>query len=135
PARAGSGPAPRLTCPSRPHGWPFRLVFRLQGLVHAGNWQMLARLPLLRGLKGYDRAWLGSDATAGLAVAAVAIPSAIAYPAIAGLPPEVGMYSSILPLIGYALFGPSRQLIVGPDAATMTVLAAVLAGTAADMPA
>ncbi|MEP9398102.1 SulP family inorganic anion transporter [Mesorhizobium sp. KR2-14] len=96
---------------------------------------MLARLPLLRGLKGYDRAWLGRDVTAGLAVAAVAIPSAIAYPAIAGLPAEVGMYSSILPLVGYALFGPSRQLIVGPDAATMTVLAAVLAGTAADMPA
>ncbi|MFK8250075.1 SulP family inorganic anion transporter [Ancylobacter terrae] len=80
-----------------------------------------------RGLRGYRPDWLRHDLTAGLAIAAVAIPSAIAYPAIAGLPPEVGLYSSILPLVGYALFGPSRQLVVGPDAPTMTVLAAVLA--------
>ncbi len=55
------------------------------------------------------------------------MPSAIAYPAIAGLPPETGIYASIAPLVAYALLGPSRRLIVGPDAATMTVLAAVLA--------
>ncbi len=89
---------------------------------------MWARLPVLAGLKGYRLAWLRQDVSAGLAVAAVAIPSAIAYPAIAGLPPETGIYASILPLVGYALFGPSRQLAVGPDAATMTVLAAALAG-------
>jgi sulfate permease, SulP family len=88
---------------------------------------MLARLPVLASFRGYRPAWLKSDFTAGLAVAAVAIPSAIAYPAIAGLPAEVGIYSSILPLIGYALFGPSQKLMVGPDAATMTVLAAALA--------
>lgn len=76
---------------------------------------------------GYKMEWLRSDAMAGLAVAAVAIPSAIAYPAIAGLPPEVGLYSSILPLVAYALIGPSRQLMLGPDAPTMTVIAAVLA--------
>ncbi|KSV62704.1 hypothetical protein N185_09820 [Sinorhizobium sp. GW3] len=67
-----------------------------------------------------------SDISAGVAIAAVGLPSAIAYPAIAGLPPETGLYASITPLVAYALFGPSRQLIVGPDAATMTVLAAVL---------
>jgi len=88
---------------------------------------MFARFPVFASLEGYKAEWLGRDITAGLAIAAVAIPSAIAYPAIAGLPPEVGIYSSILPLVGYALFGPSRQLIVGPDAATMTVLAAALA--------
>ncbi|WP_413990448.1 SulP family inorganic anion transporter [Labrys okinawensis] len=88
---------------------------------------MLTQLPVLGGFRGYRVAFLRSDFTAGLAVAAVAIPSAIAYPAIAGLPAEVGIYSSILPLIGYALFGPSRKLMVGPDAATMTVLAAALA--------
>jgi high affinity sulfate transporter 1 len=75
------------------------------------------------------------DVTAGLAVAAVAIPSAIAYPAIAGLPAEVGLYASILPLVGYALFGPSRKLMVGPDAATMTVLAAALATLPLENPA
>ncbi|TCR66610.1 SulP family inorganic anion transporter [Bosea sp. BK604] len=88
---------------------------------------MSDRFPILTGMSGYRREWLRYDLTAGLAVAAVAIPSAIAYPAIAGLPPEVGLYSSILPLLGYALFGPSRKLMIGPDAATMTVLAATLA--------
>lgn len=96
---------------------------------------MLANLRILGGFSGFKAAWIRNDVTAGLAVAAVAIPSAIAYPAIAGLPPEVGVYSSILPLVGYALFGPSRQLMVGPDAATMTVLAAALAGIATASPA
>lgn len=83
-------------------------------------------LPLLSSFKGYQAEWLRYDITAGLAIAAVGLPSAIAYPAIAGLPPEVGLYSSIVPLLAYALLGSSRQLIVGPDAATVTVLAAVL---------
>ncbi len=96
---------------------------------------MFARIGILTSLKGYRREWLAPDAMAGLAVAAVAIPSAIAYPAIAGLPPEVGIYSSILPLVGYALLGPSRQLVVGPDAATMTVLAAALANASTNVPA
>ncbi|ASY69303.1 SulP family inorganic anion transporter [Sinorhizobium fredii] len=87
----------------------------------------IPRLPLLAGLDGYQTSALRSDVSAGLAIAAVGLPSAIAYPAIAGLPPETGLYASITPLVAYALFGPSRKLIVGPDAATMTVLAAVLA--------
>ncbi|OHV81285.1 SulP family inorganic anion transporter [Ensifer sp. LCM 4579] len=85
------------------------------------------RLPVFASLRGYRPSWIRSDVSAGLAIAAVGLPSAIAYPAIAGLPPETGLYASIAPLIAYAVFGPSRQLIVGPDAATMTVLAAVLA--------
>lgn len=87
------------------------------------------------GLAGYKRDWIRSDVSAGLAVAAVGLPSAIAYPAIAGLPPETGIYASIAPLVAYAVFGPSRQLIVGPDAATMTVLAATLVAVTASMPA
>ncbi|MFG1264652.1 SulP family inorganic anion transporter [Xanthobacter aminoxidans] len=83
---------------------------------------------LLASFSGYRPAWLKSDVAAGLAIAAVGLPSAIAYPAIAGLPPQTGLYASIAPLIAYAIFGPSRQLVVGPDAATITVLAAVLAG-------
>ncbi|HKD36507.1 MAG TPA: SulP family inorganic anion transporter, partial [Pirellulales bacterium] len=61
-----------------------------------------------------------------MAIAAVALPIGVAYPAIAGLPPVVGLYASILPLIGYAIFGSSRQLVVGPDAATLAILAASL---------
>ena len=75
------------------------------------------------GLRNYS---LRHDVPAGLAVAAVALPSAIAYPAIAGLPPVVGIYSSIVPLVAYAVFGSSRKLMLGPDAATMTMLAATL---------
>ena len=58
-------------------------------------------------------------------------PEAIAYPVIAGLPPQTGVYSSIFALAGYALLGPSRQLIVGPDAPTLTVLGAALANVSA----
>lgn len=85
-------------------------------------------LPILASFAGYRPAWLKADIAAGVAIAAVGLPSAIAYPAIAGLPPQTGLYASIAPLVAYAVFGPSRQLIVGPDAATITVMAAVLAG-------
>ncbi|HRO10716.1 SulP family inorganic anion transporter [Amaricoccus sp.] len=95
--------------------------------------------PVLASLAGYRPAWIRGDVAAGLAIAAVGLPTAIAYPAIAGLPPETGLYASIAPLAAYAVFGPSRQLIVGPDAATITVMAAVLAAIpgleAADRPA
>src|SRR6188768_2779729 len=103
---------------------------------------MAAALParqILASFQGYRPAWAKSDVAAGLAIAAVGLPSAIAYPAIAGLPPQTGLYASIAPLVAYAVFGPSRQLIVGPDAATITVMAAVLAAMpgleAADRPA
>jgi sulfate permease, SulP family len=86
----------------------------------------LSRPAFIAQLDNYQEGWLRSDISAGLAIAAVGLPSAIAYPAIAGLPPESGFYASITPLIVYALFGPSRQLIVGPDVATTTLLAAVL---------
>jgi SulP family sulfate permease len=95
-----------------------------------------APLPIFAQLRGYQRSWLRSDVAAGLSVAAVSLPSAIAYPAIAGLPIEVGFFATILALVAYAMFGPSRQLIVGPDAATCIMLAGVLASlgaaTAAD---
>src|SRR5439155_14746559 len=90
---------------------------------------LLRRLfPLAGQLAGYRSAWLSADVLAGLSVTAVALPIAIAYPAIAGLPPEAGLYATILPLVSYALFGPSRQLMVGPDTATTIMLASVLAG-------
>lgn len=95
-----------------------------------------AKLPILAQLLDYRRQWLKLDFAAGLSVAAVSLPSAIAYPAIAGLPTEMGFFATILALVAYAIFGPSRQLIVGPDAATCIMLASVLtslgAATAAD---
>jgi SulP family sulfate permease len=85
----------------------------------------VANLRFFSTFRGYQAEWLRYDLTAGLAIAAVGLPSAIAYPAIAGLPPTVGLYSSMIPLLGYALLGSSRQLVVGPDAGTVTVMAAV----------
>jgi high affinity sulfate transporter 1 len=93
-----------------------------------------SRFPFAARFTGYQLSWLRSDISAGLAIAAVGLPSAIAYPAIAGLPPETGIYASIAPLVAYALIGPSRQLIVGPDAATMTVLAAAMTTVIAAVP-
>src|SRR5690242_8631170 len=86
-----------------------------------------AAVPIIAQIQQYRAGWIGRDIIAGFAIAAVALPISVAYPAIAGLPPVVGLYASILPLIAYAIFGSSRQLIVGPDAATLTILAAVLA--------
>ncbi|HEX5005529.1 MAG TPA: SulP family inorganic anion transporter [Hyphomonadaceae bacterium] len=85
------------------------------------------RLPLLAQVRGYQAAWLKADLAAGLSVAAVSLPSAIAYPAIAGLPTEVGLFATIFSMVGYALLGSSRQLMVGPDTATCLMLAGVLA--------
>ena len=70
---------------------------------------------------------LRHDLLAGLSVAAVALPVAVAYAQLAGFDPAVGLYSSILPLAAYALFGTSRQLIVNPDAAVCAMIAAAVA--------
>lgn len=91
-------------------------------------------LPIPKGFVGFRLGWLKNDIPAGLSIAAVGLPSAIAYPAIAGLPPETGIYASIAAPIFYALLGPSRLLVVGPDAATMTVLAAAISMVVAAQP-
>jgi len=83
--------------------------------------------PGLVSLGRYDRTWFPHDLMAGVSVAAVAIPIAIAYSQLAGVPPVHGLYASLLPLIAYALFGSSRQLIIAPDAATCAISAAVVA--------
>jgi len=78
-------------------------------------------------LSGYQRSWFRHDLLAGVSVAAVALPVAIAYSQLAGVPPVYGLYASLLPLVAYALLGSSRQLIVAPDAATCAMVAAVVA--------
>lgn len=82
-------------------------------------------------LAAYRTAWLPSDATAGITLAAYAIPVSLAYAALAGLPPQVGIYGYMLGGIGYALFGSSRQLAVGSTSAISLMIAGtvgVLAG-------
>jgi sulfate permease, SulP family len=85
----------------------------------------------LAWLRFYRRAWLGGDLTAGVVVSVMIIPQSMAYAMLAGLPVEVGLYASILPLIGYALFGSSMTLSVGPVAVTGLMTAALLAPFAA----
>lgn len=92
-------------------------------------------MPGLPALVRYDRAWFPRDFVAGVSVAAVALPIAIAYAELVGVPPVYGLYASLLPLAAYALFGSSRQLIVAPDAATCAIIAAVVAPLAGQDPA
>lgn len=88
--------------------------------------------PGLYALTRYRRRWLAGDLAAGCAIAAVSLPLALAYAAIVGVPPMAGLQSAILPLAVYALFGPSRRLVVGPDTAMCAVMAGVL--VAMDLP-
>jgi MFS superfamily sulfate permease-like transporter len=92
-------------------------------------------LPLLQWLPSYQRAWLFPDILAGLAVWAVMVPESMAYAGIVGVPPIMGLYTIVPPLIAYALLGTSRLLVVGPDTATglisaVTVGAIAVQGTA-----
>jgi SulP family sulfate permease len=74
-------------------------------------------LPSFAFLRGYKRVWLLADSLAGLSVCLVLIPTVIAYAGLMGLPPQIGLYASLVPLAIYPLFGGSRQVIVGPDIA------------------
>lgn len=82
--------------------------------------------PGILALSEYRLSWLSWDLAAGLSVAAIALPVGMAYADLAGVLPVIGMYSAIFPLFAYALFGSSRQLITGPDAATCILVAATL---------
>lgn len=84
-------------------------------------------LPGLANLLHYRREWFRADLQAGLSVAAIQIPIAIAYAQIVGLPPQYGLYACVLPMMVYALIGSSRQLMVGPDAATCAMIAGAVA--------
>ncbi|HEY9375884.1 MAG TPA: SulP family inorganic anion transporter [Jiangellaceae bacterium] len=78
-------------------------------------------VPALRWLRAYDRHWLRSDIAAGVTIAALAIPQALGYATIAGVPVEVGLYAIPPAMLAYALMGSSPQLVVGP-VSTVSVL-------------
>lgn len=85
-------------------------------------------LPLPGWLAGYRRDWLAGDVTAGVITAIILVPQAMAYALLAGLPPEVGLYASVAPLVVYALLGTSRTLAVGPVAIASIMTASALGG-------
>lgn len=74
----------------------------------------------------YRRAWLLPDLRAGLVVTALLIPAGMGYAQVAGLPPETGLYATVIPLLVYALVGPSRILVLGPDSALAPIIAAAI---------
>jgi high affinity sulfate transporter 1 len=97
--------------------------------------QLTAVLPPLEWLPRYQRAWLPQDAIAGVTLAAYAIPVSLAYASLAGLPPQYGIYCYLVAGVGYALFGTSRQLAVGPTSAIAMLVGTTIAGMAESNPA
>src|SRR6187200_3158651 len=83
-------------------------------------------LPGLRTLLRYEAAWLRHDLVAGLVLATMLVPVGIAYAVASGVPGIYGLYAPIVPLLAYALFGPSRILVLGPDSALAPVIFAVV---------
>jgi high affinity sulfate transporter 1 len=83
-------------------------------------------LPGLRLLRGYQRSWMRADLLAGLVLAAILVPQGMAYAELAGLPPVTGLYTTIACLLGYAVFGPSRVLVLGPDSSISPLILAAI---------
>jgi high affinity sulfate transporter 1 len=83
-------------------------------------------VPGVAVLREYRRAWLWPDVRAGIVVTALLIPAGMGYAVAAGLPPETGLYATIVPLLAYAVFGPSRILVLGPDSALAPIIAAAI---------
>lgn len=89
-------------------------------------------LPILDWGRRYDRTVLASDLVAAIIVTVMLIPQSLAYAMLAGLPPEVGLYASVLPLIAYGIFGTSRTLAVGPVAVISLMTASAIGQIAAE---
>ncbi|MDX2168016.1 MAG: SulP family inorganic anion transporter [Deltaproteobacteria bacterium] len=92
------------------------------------------RVRPLAWLTAYQAGWLAADCVAGVTLAAYAVPVALAYATLAGLPPQVGVYGYLLGGIGYALLGSSRQLAIGPTSAISLLVGASIAPIAAGDP-
>ena len=86
-----------------------------------GRW-----VPGIGVARQYKRSWLWPDVRAGMVVTALLIPAGMGYAEVAGLPPETGLYATIVPLIAYAIFGPSRILVLGPDSSLAPIIAAAI---------
>jgi high affinity sulfate transporter 1 len=84
-------------------------------------------LPGLRVVRSYQRAWLRHDLVAGLVMTTMLVPVGIAYAEASGVPGIFGLYATIVPLLAYAVFGPSRILVLGPDSALAAVILATVA--------
>ncbi len=97
------------------------------GTAETTRWKTL--FPPAQWLPAYRGSWLGPDLIAGVTLAAYAVPVSLAYAGLAGLPPQVGLYGYLLGGLGYALFGSSRHLAIGPTSA----ISLMVGGTVAEM--
>src|SRR6476620_2889590 len=82
--------------------------------------------PGLAQLRRYDRSWIRADLVAGLVLAAILVPQGMAYAELAGLPAVTGLYTTIACLVAYALLGPSRILVLGPDSSVSPLIFAAI---------
>ena len=87
---------------------------------------MFQWVPGLQVISSYRRRWLLKDVIAGIVLTTLLVPQGMAYAELAGLPPITGLYTSILCLLGYAVFGPSRILVLGPDSSLGPMIAATI---------
>jgi high affinity sulfate transporter 1 len=90
-------------------------------VTSTGRW-----IPGLRTASTYRRSWLTKDLVAGLVLSTLLVPQGMAYAELAGLPPITGLYTTVFCLLGYAVFGPSRILVLGPDSSLGPMIAAVI---------
>ena len=88
---------------------------------------VLSAVPGFRAVTAYRREWLVKDIVAGVVLTTLLVPQGMAYAELAGLPAITGLYTSILCLLGYAVFGPSRILVLGPDSSLGPMIAATIA--------
>src|SRR5436189_185124 len=88
-------------------------------------------LPGLQTLRSYEASWLRHDIVAGLVLTTMLVPVGIAYAVASGLPGIYGLYATIVPLLAYALFGPSRIMVLGPDSSLAPLILAVVLPLAA----
>lgn len=106
-------------------------------IAHCGTAVLASRrltpnlIPVVRTVRGYEPGFFRFDLTAGLVLAAMLIPQGMAYAELTGLPAVTGIYTTVAALIAYAVFGPNRQLVLGPDSSLAPVIAAVILPLAA----
>src|ERR1700750_1708231 len=84
-------------------------------------------LPILAGIRPYDRGWLTRDVIAGITLAALAIPEVMGYTKIAGTPVITGLYTILIPIVAFAALASSRRLVVGGGSATAAIMFAGIA--------
>lgn len=105
-----------------------------EGIPPVPEHGLMAWMPGLWVLRHYQRAWLVHDVSAGIVLSSVLVPAGIGYAVASGLPAITGLYATVLPLLAYAIFGPSRIMVLGPDSGLVALVAAAVVTSSAGDP-